>query len=272
MIPKRMKAVVMTNVGNIELHEYDVPQPAADEVLIQTKSNSICTVDQRPYRGLVHEDFPRVAGHEGSGIIVSVGACVKSFKVGDRVAIFRNRCGICQNCILGIARCLSGGDPHARAKKTYTMEDPNGLEGSFAQYVVRKESGIYKIADTTPYEFASLTEPLSDVVKSVRRSRLCAGETCVIIGAGIMGLLHTQVAKNVGARVIVSEIDAIRRENAKEAGADIVINPQEVDPVKFVMDLTNGRGVDVVFFAIAISKAFEQCYALLSNAGRIMIY
>ena len=146
------------------------------------------------------------------------------------------------------------------------------MSGCFAQYVLRKEGGVYKISDSTSFEQAAITEPLADVVRSIRRSRLSFGQTCVIVGAGIMGLLHVQMAKNVGARVIVSEVDPVRRANAQKAGADIVINPMEVDPVKFVMDLTDGYGVDVVFYAIAISKLFDQHLKMVCPEGRIMIY
>lgn len=271
MIPEKMKSVVVTGVHEVSVHEYDVPAYSDDQVLVQVKRASICTIDQRPYDGKVKSFFPRVGGHEGAGVIVAAGANVKGFAVGDKVAVGRIHCGVCQNCILGLGHCVHGPN-FSKPDVPPTIEAPFNLMGCFSQYIVRKPSEIHKVPDEVDFECASVVEPLSDVVHSVRRSRLALGETCVILGAGIMGLLHVQVARSIGARVIVVELDPVRRENARKAGADFVIDPAEKDPAEAVKAITNGRGADVVYYIMSGGKLFDQYYEMLAIAGRMMVY
>jgi len=266
-----MKAITILDKFNIDLREFEKPAPGVGQVLVQMKCAAICTVDQRAYSGATKSRGPQVGGHEGSGIVVAVGPDVEETKVGDHVSVGRSSCGVCENCRLGVGHCMNGFKRMMKQPPA-TEERPFGLEGTFAQYVVRKESDLYILPPETPFEQGALLEPLSDVVRSIKRSRLRLGETCVVLGAGIMGLLHVQLARGIGARVIVSELDAVRREKAKAAGADYVIDPAETDPVQFVKDLTKGRGVDVVFFAIPVSKMFEQSYSMICRAGRVVVY
>ncbi|MDR3289516.1 MAG: zinc-binding dehydrogenase [Peptococcaceae bacterium] len=271
MIPEKMKSVVMTSPRAVELHEYAVPELTENGVLIQIKSAAICTIDQRPYAGVTKGFFPRVGGHEGAGVVIATGKNVVNTKVGDHVTVGRIHCGVCENCIKGRGHCLNAPDFGGPGGEKPSIEKPQNLFGSFSQYIVRNENEFFHIPETLNFSHAALAEPLSDVVHSIRRSRLALGETCVIIGAGIMGILHAQVARNIGARVIVSEVDAARRDRVAEF-ADYVVNPKETDPREFVKSLTGGRGSDVVFFAIAVSSMFEQAYSMLAETGRIMVY
>lgn len=271
MIPEKMKSVVVTGVHEVSVHEYPVPAFNDDQVLVQVKRASICTIDQRPYDGKVKSFFPRVGGHEGAGVVVAVGANVKGFAVGDKVTVGRIHCGVCQNCILGLGHCEHGPN-FSKPAEPPTLEAPFNLMGCFSQYIARKANEIHKVPDEVDFEYASVVEPLSDVVHSVRRSRLAMGETCVILGAGIMGLLHAQVARSIGARVILVELDPARRERAREVGADFVIDPDETDPAEAVRTITQGRGADVVFYIMSGGKLFDQYYEMLAVTGRMMVY
>ncbi|MCD8068621.1 MAG: zinc-binding dehydrogenase [Lachnospiraceae bacterium] len=271
MIPEKMKAVVVTGVHEAQIHEYNVPEYGDDQLLIKVMRSSICTIDQRPYDGKVKSYFPRVGGHEGAGTVVAVGKNVKGYAVGDNVTVGRIHCMTCQNCILGLGHCVNGPNFGKPAVEP-TIDTPMNLQGCFSQYIVRKPTEVFKFPAEVNFEYACITEPLSDVVHSIRRSRLAMGETCVIIGAGIMGIIHIQVAKRVGARVIMAEMDPQRREKALKAGADFVVDPANEDIGEFVSKVTEGRGVDVVFYSIASSKFFDQYYKLLAVPGRIVIY
>ena len=271
MIPEKMKAVVLTGVGQAGVYEYPVPAFGENEVLVEMRSSSICTIDQRPYAGTTKGIFPRVGGHEGAGVVAAVGSKVKEFKPGDKVAIGRIHCGVCPNCLRGIGHCIHGPN-FSKPDVPPDIEHPMNLMGCFSQYVVRTPQSLHKVAENVPFEHAAVVEPLSDVVHSIKKSRLTAGETCVILGAGIMGILTAQVAKSYGARVILSEPDAARRENAKKAGADIIVDPAACELRDVVMEATDNIGAEVVFYIMPSTKLFDEYYELLAPAGRIMMY
>lgn len=254
----------------MELREYPIPELGDTDVLIKMKACAICTVEQRNYSG-VTKRYPGSGGHEGAGVVAAVGKKVGAVQVGDHVIINRESCGYCHNCKLGEWPCLTQWAN--RAKAAASGSKPTVRPGLMAQYAVRKEKDLTQISQATPFVQAAIAEPVSCVVRSVKRSRLTMGESVVIIGAGIMGLLHVQLAKLNGGYVIVSETDVRRRELAVQAGADVVFSPMETeDPAAFVRELTGGRGVDVVFNTVAISSVFEQGMSFLMPTGRIVAY
>jgi L-iditol 2-dehydrogenase len=234
-----------------------MPKPGHGQVLLRILATAICTVDQRAYRGVTHPKFPVVQGHEAVGEVVELGEGVTFLQLGDHVILGRHQCFACRNCRKGENGCL---DP-SRIPFNY-----------FSEYIVRDVPVLTKVSKDVPAEWAAIGEPISCVVHSIKRSRLKAGETCAIIGAGIMGLLHTQIAKDMGAKVIVSEPDARRRERALQCGADFVVDPTKEDAAQFIKDHNDGFGADVVYFAIAIPKAFPQAMEMLDRAGRIICY
>lgn len=268
MIENKMKAVAICGEGDVKVIELEIPQPKPGEVLIKMQAAAICTVDQRFYNGVVKGKFPMIAGHEGVGIVEKVGECVHGLKEGDIVVPGRQGCGVCKNCKTKGINCL---DPTGRVNFDFHPETRiYGDIGCMSEYMVKQAAHVVKIQGGDPVELA-LTEPVSCVLRSVERSRLNWTETAVVVGAGIMGLLHVQLAKLKGARVIVSEVDAKRRQKALELGADYVINPMETDPGEFVHSVTEG-GADVVFNTVAISKVFAQAFDMIGVMGRIVAY
>lgn len=274
---ERMKAVTLTGVEQVELREYPKPQPGKHEVLVHMKACALCTVDQRAYRGVTNNHFPSVQGHEGAGIVEAVGEDVHFIQVGDHVVLQRDFCGVCHFCKEGINQCLGRAARRkefaAQAKPGELAKPIGGFESQMAQYLAIEENKLTKISPELPYEKATLTEPISCVLHGVNRSRLKLGEVAVVIGAGIMGLIHVQVAKHKGATVIVSETDPQRQERAKKAGADFVVDPTQTDLKEFVRAHSYGReGADVVFDTVPISSVFEQGLSILARAGRIVAY
>ena len=274
---ERMKAVTLTGVGQVELREYPKPKPGKHEVLVHMKACALCTVDQRAYRGITHNHFPSVQGHEGAGIVEAVGEEVHFIKVGDNVVLQREFCGVCHYCKENINQCLGRAQrskEFAEHAKPGELARPiEGYLSQMAQYLTVQENKVTRISPDVPFESAALTEPVSCVIHGVNRSRLKMGEIAVVIGAGIMGLIHVQVAKLKGATVIVSEMDPARRERAKQAGADYVVDPNQVDLKQFVIEHSWGReGAEVVFDTVPISSVFEQGLSILARAGRIVAY
>lgn len=267
-IPSKMRAVTIGGVGDVHVAEYNTPIPKAGEVLIKMTAASICTIDQRAYNGVsAQTDFPTIPGHEGTGVIAAMGEGVKGLKLGDAVIVGRFGCGVCKNCKTKGFGCVEPTDRFDFNPWTNAW----GEIGCMSEYVVKPYIHVTKISKDVSPIYAAICEPVSCVVRSVERSRLNWTETAVICGAGIMGLLHVQLAKLKGARVIVSEPDADRRQRALDMGADYAINPLEQDPGEFVKSVTE-KGADVVFNTVANPKVFNQCFDMIGQMGRVVAY
>ena len=272
-----MKAVTIVDVGKAELREYPKPVPGKHEVLVHMKACALCTVDQRAFLGVTKNHLPSVQGHEGSGIVEAVGEDVHFIHVGDHVVLEREFCGVCHYCKENINQCTGRAERRKEfeaAWKPGELAKPiGGFESQMAQYLTIQENKLTVVDPAIPCERAAVTEPVSCVIHGVNRSRLATGEVAVIIGAGIMGLLHVQIAKLKGATVIMSEPDAARREKALAAGADFVVDPTAEDLKTFVEAHSYGRGgADVVFSTVPHSSLFEQGMGVLARAGRIVAY
>lgn len=267
-IPSKMRAVTIGAVGDVHVAEYDTPTPKAGEVLIKMTAASICTIDQRAYSGVSSQTgFPTIPGHEGTGVIAAMGEGVKGLKIGDAVIVGRFGCGVCKNCKTKGFGCTEPTDRFEFNPNTNAW----GEIGCMSQYLIKPYIHVTKISGDVNPIYAALCEPVSCVVRSVERSRLDWTETAVICGAGIMGLLHVQLAKLKGARVIVSEPDAARRQRALDMGADYAIDPTSQDIVKFIMSVTE-KGADVVFNTVANPKVFNQCFDMIGMMGRVVAY
>jgi L-iditol 2-dehydrogenase len=266
-----MKAITFVDTHKLEMREYPIPKPGYGQALVRIKASALCTIDQRAYKGVTKPQFPVVQGHEAMGEVVAVGDNVIDIYPGDHVILGRSACNSCRYCRKNINACLSRIRPDKRFVNA-GQDDLKAPMGFFAEYAVKDQANLTKVSKDVPPEWAAMGEPISCVAHSIKRSRLKAGETCVVLGAGIMGLLHTQVAKDMGALVIVSEPDPDRQERARKSGADFVVDPSKEDPVAFVKEHNGGFAADVVFFAIAVSSAFPPSMELLDRAGRIVCY
>jgi len=264
---EKMKAIVFTEPKKVNVMELTKPSIGPSEVLIQTKALSICTVEQRTFRD--SNRYPMIGGHEVSAVIVEVGEDVRGYKVGDKVVSTFQYCGYCENCKKGIGqKCLNS----RTQKKRIIDPDINVGNGGMAEYAAVPATQICKIGDDVPFEVAALTEPLGCCINSVEKANVKFGDTAVVIGAGVMGMLHIKLLRMKGARVIVSEVDDVRREKSLNIGANNAFNPVEVDAVEYVMELTNGQGADIVVNTTSIYQVGEQAIKLLAPYGRYIAY
>ena len=263
----KMKALAVTGLKEVGIIEVDKPEVGAYEVLVNMKAAALCTVDQRTYLGVIKMPFPMVGGHETSGIVEAVGPYVTGVKPGDHVVTSFGYCNECDYCRRGYGnQCVS------KTRPRFDLEGGVIIGGGMAEYVVAPASQVFKVDENLPFEKAALMEPLSCCVHSVKKARVAFGETVVIIGAGIMGLLHTMLAKLQGARVVMQEVDPARRQKALDCGADLAFNPMETDAVEYIKSITDGRGADVVFNTTALSAVWEPAIAMLGKLGRIVAY
>jgi L-iditol 2-dehydrogenase len=131
---------------------------------------------------------------------------------------------------------------------------------------------IYQASNDIAYKELCLAEPLACVIRSVRQARIEHGDRVVVVGAGIMGMLHLILARRAGARVIVSEPIPERAALATELGADEVIDPSEVGFVDQVRQMTDRRGADVIFTTMSVASAVEQAVEAVTKGGRVHVY
>jgi 2-desacetyl-2-hydroxyethyl bacteriochlorophyllide A dehydrogenase len=265
-----MKATVFTGPQQLDVREIDIPSPGPKQVLVRTSAVGICTLEQRYFKGVSLESYPFLGGHEVSGVVVEVGSEAATVaRPGDIVTLaLLARCGSCYYCRRGMDnQCLNNRAAHAGA-----IPGPAGL----SEYVLAEDYQVYR-PDLQDHDAATLAqlalaEPVACVVRSAQRPPLQFGDMAIVQGAGIMGLLHTQLLRKRGARVLVAEPDATRRQMAMRAGADWIVDPLRDDLPGFVRERTGGRGANAVFFTAGGLPAIEQAVQSLAKGGWLCLY
>lgn len=256
----KMKAAVLYGPGDVRIEETDIPQIGDSSILIRIEYCGICPSDVRWYTGSRKGTYPRRTGHEWAGEVVEVGKDVKSYRPGDRVvADWRVVCGHCYYCRRGI--------------NNYCSNFGSGVKGGFCEYGVAIETNLRKIPDAVSYQEACFTEPLACCINGISKNKIQLGDDVLVVGTGPIGLLHVQLARNFGARVIACDLVDERLEVAKEVGAhDIVNSSKESDALEKIKELTNGRGADSVIVAVGSTKAIEFGIKAAGIQGKINIF
>ena len=251
----KMKAAFLVGKERFEIREIERPKCGPGEVLVRVKACAICGTDLRIFRGKKRVDVP-ITGHEISGVVEEVGEGVENISVGDRVVIETVvGCGECD-------ACKRGEENRCRRKYKAIGYQYNG---GFAQFILMpreavKQGCVIKIPDNVSFEEAAIVEPFSCVINGWHPFKnRNPGFTTVVIGAGIIGMLHVEYAKQLGSRVILVNRSAPRLMLAQKIGlpADEFVDASKCDPVKKVKELTNDLGADVVICA-ASSKEVQR--------------
>lgn len=258
-----MKALVKTKKGkgHLELIDVNEPKPKAKEVKIKVEYAGICGTDIHIYYDEFPTTPPITLGHEFSGTIVDIGEEVTRSKIGDKV-VAENSWSSCEICSL----CRKGRDTLCPERVCIGVSQ----NGVFAKYVLYKEHLIHLIPKNVDMLSAALTEPMACAVHGVvERSRVNSGDIVIVSGPGPIGLFSMQLAKCMGAIVIVTGIslDQKRLDIAKKLGADYTVNIQKEDIKNLVNKLTNNKGVDVVLECSGAESAVDQGFDLLKKCG-----
>lgn len=252
-----MKAARLYGVRDLRVEDVPDPAPGPGEALIRIHACGVCPSDLRAYvapRPAGDESSaPRTPGHEWTGVVMAIAAPADAgadgplppIKAGDRVvADWRQVCGRCYQCRRGVFN--------------YCERLRHGVRGGFAGYGVAPLTQLRVIPDNVSFEEASFTEPLACVAQAHGYTEIALGDDVVIVGAGPIGLLHLQLARHRGARVIVSDPLAARLEMARELGAHDLIDAAATDPVARVKELTEGRGANAVIVAVGGAEPIRQ--------------
>lgn len=266
-----MKAAVFYGIGDIRVEEVPEPFPGPGEVLLKVGAAGICGTDIRIFTAGHHRIPPgtrRILGHEFAGEIVAVGEGVSGLSSGMRVAVAPNiGCGVCPECVAGW---------------TNLCEDYRAfgisLDGAFAEYLripadAIRQGNVVPLPSNVPFDAAALAEPLSCCLNGQEAVNVGPGDVVLIIGAGPIGIMHLLLARLAGARyVVMSEVHPLRLEQARAHGADLVVNPHKQDLRAAVMEISDGRGADVVIVAAPIAEGQQQALELAARRGRINFF
>jgi L-iditol 2-dehydrogenase len=235
------------------------PTPGPKEMLIKVISCGICGSDIVEWYRLPRA--PLVQGHEIGADIMAVGGLVKRYKPGDRVFIApKIPCGTC-------FYCLNGHYPQC-------TEIKERLPGGFAEYILVPEifieNGTYLLPERITYDQSTFIEPLACVVRAQRLAGIQRGDSVLVIGCGMSGLLHVKLAKAKGCKVIAVDINIKKLEIAASIGADVVIDSG--DDVVAQVIAENGKKTDVVLLCAAADEALEQAWKCADKGGRIVLF
>lgn len=266
-----MLAAVYHGRHDIRLEEVARPQAAAGEAVLRVRAASVCATDLRIFNHghfKVPEGAVRILGHELAGEIATVGEGVANLTPGMRVTVAPNiGCGSCRECVQGYNNLCPRYDAFGIT-----------LDGGFAEYMripasAVRQGNVVEIPEGLSFEEAALAEPLSCCFNAQAVCQLSPGETLLILGAGPLGLMHLILGRYCGAsQVIVSEVQQSRARWAQEFGADLVVNPEKQDLREVVLEVTGGRGADVVMVAVGSAELQAQAVELAARRGRVNFF
>jgi L-iditol 2-dehydrogenase len=251
--------------NNRDIRIKDVPKPdiGPDEILLKVMASGICGTDVVEWYRL--PKAPRVLGHEATGTIEKIGENVAKYKVGDRVFVSHHvPCNKCRYCLK---------DSHTACE---TLHTTNYYPGGFSQYIrvpkINVETGVYKLSANISYEEGTFIEPLACAVRGQRLANISKGDTVLIIGSGMAGILHIQLAKRKAIqKIFAADINSDRLKLAEKFGADHVIDAKDDLPQE-LKKINNGKAVDKVIVCTGAEKAALVALDCVDRGGTILFF
>ena len=258
-----MRVAVYYNNHDVRLEEIPTPQIGPDELLVRVEACGICGSDVMEwYR---RDRVPLVLGHEIGGQIVAVGDGVERYQEGDRVSAAHHvPCNTCYYCLSGHHTICD------------TLRQTNFDPGGFAEYIrlpaINVDRGVLLLPNEVSYEEATFIEPLACVLRGQRLAHVQPGQSVLIIGSGIAGLLHMQLARALGAGCLVAtDINEYRLEAARQFGADTAIHAKEDLPSR-LRQVNRGRLADLVIVCTGAISAITQALQSVERGGTILFF
>ncbi|MDP3113109.1 MAG: zinc-dependent dehydrogenase [Thermodesulfovibrionales bacterium] len=258
-----MKVAMYYRNNDVRIEEMPVPKIGKGELLVKVMASGICGSDVMEWYRI--KKAPRVLGHEITGEVVEIGEEVKNYKKGDRVFVSHHvPCNTCRYCMSGY---------HTACE---TLHRTNFDPGGFAEYLrvpeINVDRGVYILPDSMSYEEGTFIEPLACVLRGQKVANLKPGQSVLVIGSGMSGLLHVNLARGLGAgKIIATDINEYRLKAALKFGADAVINAKE-DVPKRVKELNEGRLADIVIVCTGVMPAVNQALQSVDSGGTILFF
>lgn len=258
-----MRVAMYYRNSDVRLEEMPVPTISPGELLMKVHASGICGSDLMEWYRL--PKAPLVLGHEVAGEVVEVGEGVKKFAPGDRVVVTHHvPCNTCRYC-------LRGNHSSCQTLRT-THFDPGGFSEYIRLPAINVDRGVLKLPDEVTYDEASFVEPLGCVVRGQRLAGFGMTDSVLVMGSGITGLLHIQLARALGAgRIMATDVNDYRLKAALDFGADAAIDAQG-DVASRVKELNEGRLPDMVIVCTGAVSAIESAFDLTDSGGTILFF
>jgi S-(hydroxymethyl)glutathione dehydrogenase / alcohol dehydrogenase len=274
-----MKAAVCYAFGQpLVVRDVDISSPRAGEVTVRLAATGICHSDVHLIRGEWGGELPVVAGHEGAGIVETIGAGVTLTKPGDLVVVSLLRsCGHCFYCQTGTPHMCTGfvADTESRLRNSRGVALRQGFRtATFAEYAIVDQSQVVPIPDDVPLDLAALLGCgiITGLGAVVNTARVPTGSSVVVIGTGGVGLNTIQGAVLSGASPIIA-VDRLDTKllAARTFGATHTVNAARDDAVDAIQELTAGRGAEYVFVTVGSAAAVAQGLRMIGRLGTLVI-
>lgn len=262
-----MKALLLTEPSQLTVTDVPVPECPDDSVLVRVAACGICGSDVHGYDGSSGRRIPPlVMGHEAAGTIAEVGARVADFQVGERVTFDSTvSCGECAYCQRGEVNLCDRRQVLGVSCGDYRRH------GAFAEFVAVPARILYRVPDTLSLEHAALIEAVSIAVHAARRSQVKQGDTALVVGAGMIGLLVIQVLKHIGCeRILAVDLDETRLTLARESGADEML-VSSADTSTQILERTDGKGVDQAFEVVGFTPTVQLAVNSVRKGGTVTL-
>jgi len=263
-----MKSLLLSDYSHLEIADLPAPEPGPEEVLVRVEACGICGSDVHGYDGSSGRRIPPIVmGHEAAGTVAAVGAGVHEYAAGDRVTFDSTvYCGGCEYCSRGEVNLCDNRQVIGVSCGDYRRH------GAFAEYVVVPQRILYRLPYNFDFAEAAMLEAVSVALHAVRVSQAASGETALVIGAGMIGLLTLQAARAAGwSPVFITDVDATRLDLARQIGADEALHCSGAELVAEVSKLTGGRGVDLAFEAVGRNETVAAAIDCTRKGGTVTL-
>ncbi len=263
-----MKSLLLRAYNHFEIADRPRPVPGPGEVLVSIAACGICGSDVHGFDGSSGRRIPPIVmGHEAAGTVAEIGAGVTGYKPGDRITFDSTiSCGECPYCLRGLTNLCDNRNAFGVSCDDYRRD------GAFAEYLAVPARICYRLPETLSFAEAAMLEPVSVALHAVAVSGLRGGETALVIGAGMIGLLTLQAARAAGCRrIFIADIDKSRLDLARDLGATERISATGADLVRACRELTGGEGVDIVFEAVGRNETVAAAIDCTRKGGAITL-
>lgn len=263
-----MKALLLKEYMQLEVTEVPEPEIGPEDLLVRVRACGICGSDIHGLDGSTGRRIPPlVMGHEAAGVIEKIGSAVTKWKVGDRITFDSMiSCGKCHFCRAGKTNLCDNRMVLGVSCGDYRRH------GAFAEFVAVPQHICYALPDELSFEHAALIEAVSVAVHAVEVTPVHLGDTAVVVGAGMIGLLTIQAAKNAGCTTVYAvDLDDSKLELAKKLGAAEGFNPKHCDPAAEIIKRTGGRGADIALEAVGATEPVKTAIASVRKGGTVTL-
>jgi L-iditol 2-dehydrogenase len=263
-----MKSLLLEEYGKLAIAEVPQPEAGEHEVLVQVAACGICGSDVHGYDGSSGRRIPPlVMGHEAAGVVVGVGAGVTAYRVGDRVTFDSTvYCGECAFCRRGEVNLCDRRQVIGVSCGEYRRH------GAFAEFIAVPERILYRLPSKMSFPEAAMLEATSVALHAVKVSVVKKGDTALVVGAGMIGLLTMQALRAAGAgKVMIADIDETRLTLGELLGADEALRGTGGEIAEAILKRTGGIGADVVFDAVGRAKTVAESIDSVRKGGTVTL-